>query len=237
MSMQTASRRIAIALGIIFSVATFNAASAAYAPTNELEARKADAPKQTAIEPQAELYCLALAVYFEGGSTAESEEGQRHIARVVIHRAKANLRKWGGAKLCDVVFYKRSGVCQFSFACIPQARRTPHGGAAWQRSFAIAQEELTKSDIVDEGIRYYLNAALTSNRNVCRFRREFIPVVESGRHQFFREATAEERAVLAKAEFAECKKHEVLANAKKHAKVSADKKKKRFAAVVKRKGK
>ena len=70
------------------------------------------------------LYCLALAVYFEGGSTVESEEGQRHIARVVAERAKANRRKWGGGDICDVVFYRKNGVCQFSFACLPSARRT-----------------------------------------------------------------------------------------------------------------
>jgi len=171
-TMQTAFSKIAAALGIIFSVATFNPAFAAFSPTSELEARDSVAPAQE-IEAQTELYCLALAVYFEGGSTAEIEDGQRHIARVVIDRAKENQRKWGGAKLCDVVFYKRAGVCQFSFACLPQAQRTPHGGAAWQRSFSIAQEELTKADVADDGIRYYLNRALTSNRNVCRFRREF----------------------------------------------------------------
>jgi len=230
-AMPTNYRKIAVALGIAFSAVTFNAASAAYAPTSDLEVRAAESPKQAAIEPQAELYCLALAVYFEGGSTAESEDGQRHIARVVIDRAKENQRKWGGAKLCDVVFYKRNNVCQFSFACIPAAQRTPRGGAAWQRSFAIAQEELAKTEVGDDGVRYYLNPKLTSNRNICRFRRELVPVVESGRHQFFREATAQERAVLAKSEFAECK------DAKKGvAKVSADKKK-RFASVSKKKSK
>src|SRR5882724_4931586 len=176
-TMQTAYARIAIALGIIFSVATFNTGFAAYAPTTEIESHESDATKP-AIDAQTELHCLALAVYFEGGSTAETEGGQRHIARVVIERAKENQRKWGGSKLYDVVFYKRAGVCQFSFACLPQAQRAPRGGAAWQRSFSIAQEELeAKSEIGDDGIRYYLNPALTSNRNVCRFRRELMPVV------------------------------------------------------------
>src|SRR5262245_11218960 len=56
------------------------------------------------IKAESDLYCLALAVYFEGGSTAESEEGQRHIAHVVVARAKANRKIWGGANICDVVF-------------------------------------------------------------------------------------------------------------------------------------
>ncbi len=228
-TMRTAYSQIA-ALGIVFSVATFNTGSAAYNSTSELEVRTSAVPAQ-AIEPQAELYCLAIAAYFEGGSTAESDDGQRHIARVVIDRAKENQRKWGGAKLCDVVFYKRAGVCQFSFACLPLTRRTPHGGVAWQHSFAIAQEELAKSEIADEGVRYYLNPALTSNRNICRFRRELVPVAVVGRHQFFREPTPQERAALGKSEFAECK------GAKKSTIDHAGDKKKRYAAISKKKGK
>jgi spore germination cell wall hydrolase CwlJ-like protein len=229
--MHPARTPIAIAFGIIFSVATLNTGFAAYTPTTELGSHQSDATKQ-AIESQTELHCLALAVYFEGGSTAESEDGQRHIARVVIERAKDNQRKWGGSKLCDVVFYKRGGTCQFSFACLPQVRRTLHGGAAWQRSLSIAQEEFeARSEVGDDGIRYYLNPALTSKRNVCRFRRELVPVVEAGRHQFFREPTADERPALAKSEFAECK------DAKKLIVELSAGKKKRFAAISKKKGK
>jgi spore germination cell wall hydrolase CwlJ-like protein len=229
--MQPACARIAIALAIIFSVPTFNTAFAAYIPTKELGSQESDATKH-AIESQTELHCLALAVYFEGGSTSETEDGQRHIARVVIERAKENQRKWGGSKLCDVVFYKRGGTCQFSFACLPQAQRTLRGGAAWQRSLSIAQEEFeAKSEIGDDGIRYYLNPALTSNRNVCRFRRELIPVVEAGRHQFFREPTADERTALTKSKFAEC------TDAKKRAVALSADKRKRFAAISKKKGK
>lgn len=206
--MKTAYAQIAIASGIILAVATLG--FAAYTPTSELASRESTTTKQ-AIESETELHCLALALYFEGGSTVESEDGQRRIARVVIDRAKENKPKWGGSKLCDVVFYKRGGVCQFSFACLPEARRTPNGSAAWRRSFSIAKEELAKSEVGDDGIRYYMNPALTSNRNVCRFRREFVPVVEAGRHQFFREPTAKERAALARSEFAECKDAKKLA--------------------------
>src|SRR5262245_49607879 len=40
--------------------------------------------------------CLTLAIYFEGASTFEPEIGQRHIARVIHERARANKQKWGG---------------------------------------------------------------------------------------------------------------------------------------------
>jgi hypothetical protein len=154
-----------------------------------------------------ERFCMALAVFFEGGSTGESEEGQRHIARVVNERARANRRKWGGDDVCDVVFYNRRGVCQFTFACLPLARRTPRGGAAWTYALAIADDELAGASPLEErSIRYYMNPALTPPRNACRFRKEFVPVIVAGRHHFFREPTPAERTTLAASEFAECKR-------------------------------
>jgi hypothetical protein len=191
------------------------------------------------IQAQSALHCMALAVYFEGGSSAETEEGQRHIARVVHQRAKANLRKWGGSDICDVVFYKRGGVCQFSFACLPAARRTPRGGAAWQYSRRIAEEELKeRSSIEERSARYYMNPALTSDRNACRFRKEFVPILGAGRHEFFREPTSEERAALARANPIECKRYAEAVEARKRAEAAARKRlaeKKRIAKLGKKK--
>ena len=224
---------IVLSVGV-FSVLLFEPGLSGYVPTSEIDTGE-QATITQAIESQSEPYCVALAVYFEGGSTFESEEGQRHIARVVVERAKANLRKWGGSNLCDVVFYKRAGVCQFSFACLPMARRSPRGGAAWQRALVIAKEEIEgHSDVAEYSIRYYMNPALTSDRNACRFRKEFVPVVDAGRHQFFREPTAEERAALMKSEPIECKRYEAFLAAKKRAaKLAAERKKKRLAALAK----
>ncbi len=59
---------------------------------------------------ETELYCLTLGIYFEGGSTGEPEIGQRHIARVIMERAKADRPYWGGKTICGVVFYKRK-IC------------------------------------------------------------------------------------------------------------------------------
>ena len=102
-----------------------------------------DAPSyrttQRDIRAQSHGYCLTLAIYFEGGSTFEPEVGQRHIARVIHERARANLRKWGGSDICDVVFYMRNGVCQFSFTCLSLARRTPRFGPVWHRAREIAE--------------------------------------------------------------------------------------------------
>src|SRR6185436_5827383 len=90
---------------------------------------------------ETDLYCMTLAIFFEGGSTGEPETGMRHIARVIAERAKANRKEWGGNTICGVVFYKRS-KCQFSFACLPLARRTPRPGPFWDASQEIARAQL-----------------------------------------------------------------------------------------------
>ncbi len=166
-----------------------------------------------------ELYCLTLGIYFEGGSTREPEIGLRHIARVITERAKADRPIWGGNTICGVVFYKRGKTCQFSFACLPLARRTPHRNALWYRSEAIARDTIAgRNDEPDDSIRYYMNAELSALKNVCAFRKELVPVVTAGRHEFFREATTEERAALAKTNPEACKRYAQLLKAKKHKK-------------------
>jgi spore germination cell wall hydrolase CwlJ-like protein len=188
------------------------------------------------IVAETRLYCMTLAIYFEGGSTGESEEGQRHIARVIHARAQAKRKIWGGGDICDVVFYKRGGVCQFSFACLPNARRTAKPGARWDYSQAIARDELEgRSEVEADLIRYYMNPALTPDRNACRFRKEFVQVVEAGRHQFFREPTTAERAELNQSTPTECQRLAQASQKKKSKAKSA--KSKRFAALAKHKKK
>ena len=154
----------------------------------------------------------------------------------MVERARANLRKWGGADPCDVVFYKRAGVCQFSFACLPLARRIPRPGALWDQAMAIAQDELEgKSEVREETIRYYMNPALTSDRNACRFRKEFMPVVEAGRHQFFREPTEFERADLRNSNPIECQRYQAAIEAKKRLAKALAEKRKRLALLKKKK--
>jgi hypothetical protein len=160
------------------------------------------------VRAESQGYCLTLAIYFEGGSTGEPEIGQRHIARVIHERARTNLRKWGGSDLCNVVFYMRKGVCQFSFTCLPLARRTPRFNDAWRRAHEIAEQELEgTNELQERSIRYYMNVSQTPLRNACRFRKEFVRVVDAGRHEFFREPTLEERAELANGKFEECERY------------------------------
>jgi hypothetical protein len=163
------------------------------------------------IAHESELYCMTLALYFEGGSTGESEEGLRHIARVIVERANANRQIWGGSSICGVVFYERMGVCQFSFACLPRARRTPRHNHMWRFSAALAHEALDgELDGPPEMIRYYMNAEYTPLRNQCRFQREFVPVVKAGRHEFFREPTSFERRRLMRSDPEACQRYEAM---------------------------
>jgi hypothetical protein len=204
---------LSLALGAALALSASMPAGALYAPLDDEPTIETGAVNRDIVY-ETHLYCLALAVYFEGGSTAETEEGQRHIARVVVERARANRRVWGGSDLCNVVFYKRSGTCQFSFACLPVARRTPRGGAAWQYSVSIAEDELQgRSNVEERAIRYYMNAALSARRNVCAFRKEFVRVGQVGRHEFFREPSSAELAELRKSQPEACK--QVVAKSKK----------------------
>jgi len=231
--MKLSSLRLSVGLGAVLAVVVRGSVYAAFMPTGDEETDEV-APRDIVVET--ELHCVALAVYFEGGSTFESEEGQRHIARVVVERARANMNKWGGANLCDVVFYKRAGVCQFSFACLPLARRTPRGGAAWEQALAIAKDEMEgRSGVREETIRYYMNPALTSDRNACRFRKEFVPVVEAGRHQFFREPTEFERIDLKNSEPIECQRYKAAVEAKKRLAKARAERAKRLASLAKKK--
>ncbi len=206
-----------LAIATATAIWTSAPANAHFAPIDQPKTSLTDVfLRDRNITAESNHYCLALAVYFEGGSTEETEEGQRHIAHVVVERARANRRVWGGSNICDVVFYKRGNVCQFSFACLPLAKRTVRGGHLWSFSRQIAREELEGRNAVEaKFIRYYMNASLTPAKNACRFRKEFVPVVQVGRHEFFREATRDERRELATAEHNECKKYEASLKKKK----------------------
>jgi len=234
--MKLSSLRFSVSLGAVLAVVLLGSVYAAFMPIGDENALNDELlPRDIVGESQA--HCLALAIYFEGGSTFESEEGQRHIARVVVERAKSNLRKWGGSDLCDVVFYKKAGVCQFSFACLPLARRIPRPGKGWDQAMTIAADELEgRSGVAEDSIRYYMNPALTSDRNACRFRKEFVPVVEAGRHWFFREPSSEfERTDLRNSNPIECQRYQAAIEAKKRAVKLALEKRKRLALLKKKK--
>jgi spore germination cell wall hydrolase CwlJ-like protein len=87
-----------------------------------------------AAHEQAELDCLAEAVYYEARS--ESAKGQMAVAEVVLNRVRdPNFPK----TVCGVVFqgrYRTTG-CQFTFTCDGSLRVKPRG-EAWDRARAVA---------------------------------------------------------------------------------------------------
>ena len=233
--MQVSSLRFSVGLGSLLAVLILGSVYAAFIPLGDENALNDELPPRD-IASETQLHCVALAIYFEGGSTAEPEVGQRHIARVVVERAKSNLRKWGGSDLCDVVFYKKAGVCQFTFACLPLARRTPRPGKAWDQALAYATDELEgRSMSLEDSIRYYMNPVLTSDRNACRFKKEFVPVVVAGRHHFFREADAFERADLRNSNPIECQRYQAALEAQKRIAKAKAERAKRLALLKKKK--
>jgi len=193
-------------------------AQAIHVPQDEARLEVDPSLSNQDIVAESEFYCMTLAIFFEGGSTGETEDGLRYIARVIGERAKANRRIWGGPTICGVVFHQVNGVCQFSFACLPPERRTTRKrGALWQMSAAVARDEMEgRNEGPHDLIRYYMNAELTPDRNECRFRREFVPVAKAGRHEFFREPTDAELKQLRRAEFEACTRYEASLKAKKH---------------------
>jgi hypothetical protein len=219
-------------IGIAVAAAAFLAAPAHGIPVApETRPLQVDPWLERDVVAETEHYCMTLGLFFEGGSTGESEEGLRHIARVIGERAKANRRIWGGSTICGVVFYRAKGVCQFSFACLPTARRTPRKGELWRFSAEIARDELEgRNEELPNLLRYYMNAELTPARNECRFRKEFVPVLKAGRHEFFREPTSWERREVAQGEYEACKRHEAMLKA-------AEEKAKRKKLAKKQKGK
>jgi hypothetical protein len=169
---------------------------------------------------------------FEGGSSHGTDSEVRAVGELVKARASEGKRMWGGSDICDVVFHRAKGVCQFSFACLPAARRTPRQSEIWQRMLSMARDVLDGVEAQDMLARYYLNPQETSDRNVCRFKREFVPVFTEGRHDYYRPPEKSEVQSVRNGIYPECIRYQA---ALQRAKLAAAAKKKRLA--LKRKGK
>lgn len=92
-------------------------------------------PANPDIRQQAEL-CLAQAIYYEAGF--EGETGRRAVAQVVLNRVRHPAYPHS---VCEVVYQRTAGVCQFTFACDGALTRVP-APALWQRSLREAREAL-----------------------------------------------------------------------------------------------
>ena len=96
-------------------------------------------------EPQVnnkQLMCLAKNVYYEAGG--ESDKGKAAVAHVTLNRANSSHFP---DSVCNVVYQKNRGVCQFSWVCHRKASPKTHTDT-WAESLRIAREAL-KGEIRD----------------------------------------------------------------------------------------
>ncbi|MFO1035150.1 MAG: cell wall hydrolase [Hyphomicrobiales bacterium] len=128
---------------------------------------------------QAELNCLARAVYFEARS--ESEMGQMAVAKVIINRTHDPAYP---KTICGVVYQgsQNRNSCQFSFACDgqPDDVKSP---AAWAQSRRVATMAMTgglkMGSAMDQATNYHANYVKP------RWARQMRRLVKIGNHIFY----------------------------------------------------
>lgn len=112
---------------------------ALYAPT---PTRALLLKKQEQVVNNKQLMCLAKNVYYEAGG--ESDKGKAAVAHVTLNRANSSHFP---DSVCNVVYQKNRGVCQFSWVCYRNASPKTHTDT-WAESLRIAREAL-KGEIRD----------------------------------------------------------------------------------------
>ena len=123
-------------------------------------------------------HCLAQAVYYEAG--AESYDGQRAVAQVVLNRVRSPAFP---NSICGVVYEgaERATGCQFTFACDGSLRRDPDS-RGWRRAMAAATTALTGHVFSPVGYATHYHA----NYVVPYWAASMAKVREIGAHDFYR---------------------------------------------------
>lgn len=121
--------------------------------------------------------CLAAAIYYEAG--AESLDGQRAVAQVVLNRVRHPAFP---KTVCGVVFQGASAPgCQFSFACDGSLARTPQP-AALLRARRVALRALSGSVEPLVGVSTHYHADYVAPY----WGRELSKIRQIGAHIFYR---------------------------------------------------
>ena len=168
-SHEAASPRLAYGLGSILlaDLDVLQLRSASASPASRIGARQLASAER----------CLAQAVYYEAG--AESEEGQRAVAQVVLNRVgRAGYPK----TVCGVVYQPASAKagCQFSFTCDGSMdRRADRGG--WQQASRYAHEALAGYVFAPVGQSTHYHASYVTPRWARTYRR----ITRIGAHIFY----------------------------------------------------
>jgi spore germination cell wall hydrolase CwlJ-like protein len=119
--------------------------------------------------------CLAKNIYYEAGS--ESRTGKIAVANVTLNRAASG--KFPN-DVCDVVYQRRSGTCQFSWVC-DKGKHKPYGDS-YQESKSIARMVLTRQikPVIGKNVLYYHADYVNPNWDLQR-------VIKIGAHIFYTE--------------------------------------------------
>ena len=123
-----------------------------------------------------QLKCLADNIYYE--ARGEPVEGQIAVAQVTLNRVNAG--HWGN-RVCDVVYYKRAGVCQFSWVCMPRAKPDKNQHAKAQ---VIAQRTADYL-YTDVQYRYRYAQHFHSNKVQPKWHTRLKKVTQTGNHIFY----------------------------------------------------
>lgn len=126
----------------------------------------------------AEMRCLAEAIYFEARS--EPELGQTAVAQVVMNRVASRLYP---NSICGVVYQNRHRhlACQFTFACEGRSLRIREP-APWRRAERLAQEVVSGTSFIESvGLATHYHADYVNPR----WARALLRRDKIGRHIFY----------------------------------------------------
>jgi len=123
-----------------------------------------------------QLKCLADNVYYE--ARGEPVEGQIAVAQVTLNRVVNG--RWGNT-VCEVVYYKRLGVCQFSWVC--QSRKLPKS-IQYTKSKLIAQR-VADYHYTDVQYRYKDAMYFHSNKIHSHWHNKRTKLKQTGNHIFY----------------------------------------------------
>lgn len=139
-------------------------------------------------------WCVARAVYFEGGSSEYPEPyvGLQLAAYVIKARGLEDLRMWGWYTGCGVANKNAAGTYQFSSMASAKNRDARPHGWRWRQAVAATlsvyrhgwHPALVFGGRWDE-VRYYMRRSYSNPDNVRRFVAEFDKIGNIGHHEFF----------------------------------------------------
>ena len=123
-----------------------------------------------------QLKCLSDNIYYE--ARGEPVEGQIAVAQVTLNRVQQG--RWGNT-VCEVVYYKRLGVCQFSWVCKPQ--RTPNN-KQYEQSQLVANR-VASYYYTDVQYKYKMALHFHSNKVKPSWHKRLTKVKQTGNHIFY----------------------------------------------------